>query len=263
MNATMHVRGCALWSPEYADADAWLAGTRSEPPTAAPPAELLPRRVRGRASLLTCMIAEVVARVAREGGADLTTVPLIVGSAYGEMATTAQLLAMMRSDDGALSPARFQASVHNAAAGAISIATANRGFSSCLSAGEGTGAAVLIEAHAWLAAHGGQVIVAAADESLPGFFAGRDRFGPLALSMLLDAAQGAGGMGCLGPPVHAAAAVQAGVSREASDEAFALNPVAPLLTVLRAVRAGRNATVALPAGSGWWRFEFTPGERLP
>jgi hypothetical protein len=122
---------------------------------------------------------------------------------------------------------------------------------------------VLIEASTWLTVHGGQVIVAAADESLPGFFAECDRFGPLALAMLLDAEQDAGGMGSLGPPVRVAGAAQAVASREPGDEVFARNPVAPLLAVLRAVRAGRNATVALPAGSGSWRFEFTPGEASP
>jgi hypothetical protein len=276
VSASIYVQACALWCPEHPDVSAWLEGKRSEPKIAEPPAELLPRRVRGRASLLTSMIAEVAARVAREGGAELATVPLIVGSAYGEMATTAQLLEMMSSDDGALSPARFQASVHNAAAGAVSIATTNRGFSSCLSAGDATSAAVLIEAFGWLSARGGQMIAVAADESLPGFFAEHERFGPLALALLLSSERGTHALARLGAPIHDAAmsgiapalrggtmsVPPAGWRREPGAEPFASNPVAPLLGVLRAVRSGRRASVALPAGSGSWRFEVTPDEAL-
>lgn len=256
MSAAMYVKACALWSPEYPDASAWLAGRRSAT-ASAPAAGLLPPRARGRASLVTSMLAETVGQAARDGGCDLAAVPVVIGSAYGEMATTAQLLEMMQSGDGALSPARFQASVHNTAAGTISIATGNRGFSSCLSAGEATCAAVLIEAWAWLSASSGELIAAVADEALPAFFAAEDGFAPLAAALALSAQPSGAVLARVGPPQHVARPA-AQESRGADAEPFATNPAAALLPLLRAVLEGRGGTVELPAVSGAFRFDVAP-----
>jgi hypothetical protein len=173
------------------------------------------------------------------------------------MATTAQLLEMMGSGDGALSPARFQASVHTTAAGAISIATANRSFSSCLSAGDATCAAVLIEAWAWLAASGGELIAAVGDEALPPFFATDEGVGPLAVALLLSAEPSGRVIARIAPPEQSTAP-DAHAGRADADEPFARKPAAALLPLLRAVLAGRQAAVSLPGLSCSWRFEVTP-----
>jgi hypothetical protein len=258
MSAALYVKACALWSPEYSDAAAWLSGRRGAV-ASAPPALLLPTRARGRASLITGMLAETVGRAASDGGADLSTVPVLIGSAFGEMATTVRLLEMMGSGDGALSPARFQASVHNTAAGAISIATANRSFSSCLSAGDATCSAVLIEAWAWLAASGGELIAAVADESLPPFFASEQGFGPLAAALMLSAEPSGRVIARIAPPEFVAAPC----ARDAPGgdaEPFARNPAAALLPLLRAALSGQRSAVSLPGLAGSWRFELTPPE---
>lgn len=259
MNPLMHVGALALWSSDYAHVAAWHAGQRRSQ-AEAPPAELLPIRARGRASLLTRMLVEVVSQVGSDGQIELAELPLIIGSGFGEMETTVQLLQMMSTGDGALSPARFQASVHNTGAGQISIAASCRGFSSCLAAGDATSAAVLAEAHAWLSTHAGQVIVAVADETLPTFFSEREHgYGPLAAAMLLSALPIGRVLATLGPPLPAPETLESPSPRDAG-EAFAHNPVTPLLGVLRAILASSRQTVALPGISGSWRVEVVPSE---
>lgn len=242
MRRELHVRALSTWRGGQ---------------TGAPAAELLPRRARGRASLLTSMLAEVVSRVASEGQVELSAAPLIVGSAYGEMVTTTQLLEMMAKDDGALSPARFQASVHNTAAGLISIATGSQGFSSCLAAGKATCAAVLVEAFAWLGSRGGDLIVAVGDESLPEPFAAGAPHEPIAMAMLLSSQPGRRTLATLGPPLHDEAAV-AVPTHHADSQALRINPSAQWLDLFAAITAGRRAMIALPGVTGSWRFEVTP-----
>jgi hypothetical protein len=259
MSQAMHVSAVALWSSDYANAEAWHARRRlrSQVP---PPAELLPTRSRGRASVLTRMLAEVVCVAATEARASLAQMPLIIGSAYGEMETTLQLLQMMCIGDGALSPARFQASVHNTGAGHISIAAAAKGFSTSIAAGESTSAAVLSEAHAWLATQGGQVLVAVADETLPAFFSEREvAYGPLAAALLLTADRVGRVLASVGAPRRAATAVGRPALCD-TQQAFAHNPVAPMLGVLRVILGRGCETVSLPGVTGSWCFDVDASE---
>lgn len=257
MSQPIYVAALALWAPDYPDAQAFFAGAPR--PCAEPPAELLPKRVRGRASLLGAMLAEVVGRCAAAAGADVAKLPLIVGSAFGEMDTTAQLLQMMNSADGALSPARFQASVHNAAAGQISIAVHGTGFSTCLAAGEATCAAALTEAYARLALHGGEVLLAVADEALPDVFAEHERFGSLALALLLRA-RSEGALAALKALRHDAGAVYVprAVSETAERAGLTGHPAAPLLPLLQAVQERRAAQLVLPASAGTLNLSVEP-----
>ena len=55
----------------------------------------------------------------------LSRLRVVVGSAFGELATLVEMLEE-RERDGLLSPLRFQNSVHNSAAGQLSIAHKNK-----------------------------------------------------------------------------------------------------------------------------------------
>lgn len=228
----LYVRAIALWTPRFPSAEAWHGRAAVEPST--PPAHLLGARARGRASMLTRMITEVVTVAGATAELDLAVAPLLVGSAFGEMDTTAQLLAMMSEGDGALSPARFQSSVHNAAAGSISIATGNQRFSTCIAAGYATTAALLVEARALLADRGGDALVVMADEQLPGFFAGNERYEAAAAALVLSSS-----------PVRALAEL-GHAQRLADDAALAAytelgpTPVAPMVALIDAVHARRD-----------------------
>jgi hypothetical protein len=138
----------------------------AEPPVEDPRPGGRPGRPRRRSSLLARMVADVGTRAAEQAGVSLARVPVVMGSAFGEIATTMDLLAE-REGDGLLSPTRFHHSVHNNSAGQLSIAHENHSFSTSLAAGDQTVAMALLEGLGLLATRGGEVLVIVADEPLP------------------------------------------------------------------------------------------------
>lgn len=133
-------------------------------------ASLLPARVRGRSSPAIRMAAHVFGQACAEAGTEPSTIPLVQATAFGEIATTCELLSAMHGpegSDGSLSPLRFAVSVHNAAAGQIAIATGNRGFSTTVSAGRDTPTIGLLEAFALAAQGASTVAVVMVDEAVP------------------------------------------------------------------------------------------------
>jgi hypothetical protein len=144
------VRGFAQWTAE----------------DGAPQAMLLPTQQRRRCSLLTRMVAHVTAELI-DDGLVLDDAALVIGTGFGEISTTVELMAMMHAEPGELSPIRFAGSVHNAAAGQLAIAVGHRGRQTTISAGTRTLAAAWLEALGLLGAGVGQVLVVLADEPLP------------------------------------------------------------------------------------------------
>jgi len=128
------------------------------------PAQVLQARARGRASPLTRIFAELFGRLVDTKLA--SALPMFFGSAYGEMSTTITLLDQMLIEP-TVSPAKFQASVHNTAAGLLSITTVNRAPASAIAAGEDTVAMTLADACAWISCHGGRALAHVADEHGP------------------------------------------------------------------------------------------------
>jgi predicted hotdog family 3-hydroxylacyl-ACP dehydratase len=200
-----------------------------------PKAALIPPKLARRATFLSRMAAEVMEQAA--AGKDLSKVRTVHASASGEVRTLEALLDMLY-DDGVLSPARFHNSVHNTAAGHLSIATGNRAFSTTISAGADTVAMGLLEAMALLQDGGEDVLVIFADEA-PGPF-GLPPFQPLAVALLLSA-NAQGSLASLGPPRRAA-----GVWQPPAEVAH--NPVAKALALIEAVQARRSGAVPL---GGW------------
>lgn len=168
----MSVGAVAVILPGFANADAWL----SQPPTSdvfAPAAAILPAAVRRRTSLQTRASAEVFAEVLQKSGADPRTVASVFGSAWGETSALIDILKQMHSEDGAVSPIRFAGSVHNTAAGLLSIATENQGFTTSIAAGPATVAMALMECVGLLATGTPEVIVVFSDIAPPSPLAGR------------------------------------------------------------------------------------------
>jgi hypothetical protein len=186
---TLEVTGVGSFSPGHTWAGT-TAAARLGLTEAVLATSLLPLRARGRASPLTLMFAHVIEQAVAQAGADIHALPIIYGSAYGEMTTTLRLLEMLHEGDGRLSPARFQASVHNTAAGQISIAQGNRQFTTSLAAGHDTLAMCLVEAWSWLAAHGQQVLVVCADEQAPSVLEPSAGYEALAVAFLLECTVG-------------------------------------------------------------------------
>jgi Beta-ketoacyl synthase, N-terminal domain len=238
VSAPIFVRGVGVWTPEAPTLAQFLAGERSAAPMR-PAAELLPPRMRGRASPLTAMLANVVEQATRSAGVDPAELPSVFGSAYGEMQTTLCLLQQLWAAES-LSPAKFQASVHNTAAAQLSIALGNRSFSTSLAAGHDTLAAVLLEASAWLARHPGLLLVACGDEAPSEALQPGLSYSPLAAAFVLDNVCGRGLA-----RIESISLDEQAVSNERPSD----NPLRPALTLAAAVFAGERTRLRVNEGT--------------
>lgn len=202
MTATIELQlsGVGLWTPGFADAAAWssrhvpgdspaASGSAAE----APRAELLPPQLRRRTSLLTRMAAEVAAQAIAAAGLDRAHMTMIYGSVYGEIRTTLDLLEALLDPAAPLSPTRFHNSVHNTAAGYVSIAAHNRGGNAAITAGRSTLAMGLVECAGLIAAGQGPALLVIAEEPLPEPLAAGRAYGPLAAAFAVDR-PGSGGL---------------------------------------------------------------------
>ncbi len=169
VGASLHVIGVGFWSP----------------PPDLPAANMLAPRVRGRASLLTLMFAEVMEKAMQQAQIPASTYATIFGSAFGEMERLIQLLETMQSASGEVSPLRFQTSVHNAAAGQISIAVKNSNFSTSLAAGHNTMAMSFVEAACWMQLHQAPLLLVMGDEAAPPRINEGTTYAPIAAALAL------------------------------------------------------------------------------
>jgi hypothetical protein len=255
------VLGLGLWMPGFPDADAWRRGVLAAPADA-PPVRLSPR-LRRRASLLIRMVAEVATQATECAGVSLSTIPVVVGSAFGELGTTIELLQEIETETP-LSPFRFHNSVHNTAASYLSIAHENHTASTSLAAGNDTVAMVLLEAMSLLASRGGDVLVVVADEALPQTLA---RHGTTALSAAAVLRAGPAD----GPPARGAGALAlAGDLRQETDPRPAAErpveddgPCGTFLRFVAAVQAARETDRAkrvelTSGGASRWSIAIAP-----
>lgn len=166
ISPTVAITGLGLWTPGFASAAAWAAGT-PDPEAQKPLGMSLDRVNRRRASTLARALADVVAEAAAQAGADLAVVPAVVGSSIGEAATMIGLLDELWRTGNPMSPADFAMSVHNAASGLISITNKNRGITTSLAADADTPAAALLEGIGLALTEDCPVLVACGDEPAP------------------------------------------------------------------------------------------------
>ena len=160
------IGGVGLWMPGYSGVESWLAGA-PDPEHAQPRGRALDRMNRRRASQLGRALSDALAESGVQAGVDASTTPIVVGSAIGEGCTMVGLLEQIFSTEEPVSPAAFSVSVHNAAAGLISISNKNEGFASALSAESDTPAASLIEGIGLVATTDAPVGVVCGDEPVP------------------------------------------------------------------------------------------------
>jgi len=246
------VLGVGLWMPGFPDAASWLGGRRADGAGADVPNAAAQAKMRRRASLLVNMVADVAAQAAGQAGVPLARTRLVVGSAFGELGTMMEMLEE-REGDGVLSPLRFQNSVHNAAAGMLSIAHANKAPAASLAAGNDTVAAVLLEAMTLLALGGDEVIAIVADEPLPQALRPGTQAAAIAAALVLGAPEGAAAGA---PPALAwledlrqAPAAAGGAERSLEVD----GPCAAILPLVRAITAKQSGrvTVSPPEDPRW------------
>jgi len=208
--------------------------------------------------MLTRIFAELYAQLLHDDESHNDSLPTIYSSCFGEMATTLQLLDQLETDLR-LSPIRFQSSVHNTASGRISLERQNRAFSTALAAGQASFAMALLEAQAWLAAHGGEVLVLVADEAVPARLEPNLKYLPLGIGLRLNSTTASGLRAQL--IRHEGQHPEAQIDEQAIGKArfapFQGAPPAwglPLIDALSTKKRG-----AFPVGPGWW-LELQGGE---
>jgi 3-oxoacyl-[acyl-carrier-protein] synthase I len=155
------------------------------------PATLLPTRMRGRSSPLSRIAAELFGTLEQALGPaarplDRTKSALILGSAYGEMATSLELLGELSRRERP-SPLRFQASVHNTALGLLTQVLENRSYATAIAAGASSFAMSLLDACCYLRTRGGDAVVLAADEAGPPLLLAGKTFPALGVGLVLRA----------------------------------------------------------------------------
>lgn len=240
------VTGVGLWAPGFPNAEAWLSGA-PDPEAAAPTAGILGRRAKRRASPLTRVLAEVFAQAAEQGEVESSEAPAVFGSALGEADTMIGLLDQMWREGGEMSPMKFAGSVHNAASGAVSIATTNRDFTTSLAADYDTPAMALMEGVGLVATRSAPVVVVCGDEAAPADLVPEgERFDMLAAAVVLAPAgstEGLARLRGLGPaePTLDGAEV---------DDTLARNPQIGLFDLVDAALRGRRGMLRLDRGSG-------------
>jgi hypothetical protein len=199
------------------------------------------------------MAAAVAGQAAQQGGVDLSRVPLILGSAYGEIVVAVEMMREFGGPAALPSPTRFHNSVHNAAAAYLSIATGNRGFSTALAAGTATPAAAVLEAVALLGECGGEVLLVLLDEPPPDPFARAEPYPAAAAAFCLSSRPGPQTLAALSEP-RRGSAPQAGL-----PDGLERHPCAGAFALLAAVASRRPGTVSLGAdGVGDWNVDVAP-----
>jgi hypothetical protein len=244
------VLGIGLWMPGFPDAAAWASGRRTE--GADQPNAAAQAKMRRRASPLVNMVADVAAQASAQAGVPLSRARVVVGSAFGELATMIEMLDE-READGVLSPLRFQNSVHNAAAGQLSIAHKNRAPAASLAAGNDTAAIVLLEAMTLLSLGGDEVLAVVADEPLPQALRPGAHAPAIAAALILGADTGPGAPPALAvlEDLRQADAPPDVVGTERPPEVD--GPAAAILPLVAALARGQSGRVSVspPEAPRW------------
>ena len=249
MTASCAIAGVGAFSARFGSASELLANTVRDTPAVAG-GELLDKHSRRRASDLTKACAEVYREALVQSGFDALEVAAVFGSAVGEANVTIGLLEQLWRGPGMLSPMRFAASVHNAAAGVVSIGTKNTGFTTALGADFDTPAMALLEGMAFALVHDTPVIVVCADEGAPTNLVDEDEgWEFLACAVALaPAARAPDGAPRISAPARGGEAVE--LRAPSLPRSLAQNPCVGLLDLIVGLSRRDQASVRLDRGRG-------------
>lgn len=167
--------GVAVWGPGlegWAASQPILAGAAPyEPrPSPPPPPAILASTERRRTGPVVRLALAVAHEAALSSGLLPGSLRSVFGSSNGDGVVVGGILeALATAHDGerVVSPTAFHNSVHNAAAGYWSIATASQQPATCLGCHDWTWAAALLKAMADVAADGEPVLLCCYDHPLP------------------------------------------------------------------------------------------------
>lgn len=166
------ISGIGAWSEHFASSEELFAGleTGAWSAAAALQPELIPPRERRRAPQFVKMAVEVMLQACRMAGMEPGRPAAVFASQMSDMDTTDYICRVLAQSPELVSPTRFHNSVHNAAVGYWSIATANRAPANAIAAFEHSVPLGLLEAAAQVAAEKTPVLVVVQDSAPPAPF---------------------------------------------------------------------------------------------
>jgi hypothetical protein len=252
MTLEFAVVGAGVSLPGFSSLDAWRVGEAD--PEAKPIGEIIERRSRRRSSLFTRALADSYAQALSQSELDPAEVSAVFGSALGEVATMVGLLEQMWREAGPLSPMAFAMSVHNAAAGVVSISTKNRGYTTSSGADFDTPAMAIMEA-AGLLADGSPTIVVVGDGSVPEKLVRGDAgWCMLSAALALVPSEGAPDDA---PRLVLPTMAEADLAPADLDGPASRNPCAGMLDLIDALERGKSGIIRLDRGRGrGWSAEL-------
>jgi hypothetical protein len=214
---------------------------------------LLERTLRRSLSEVTRLFMHAAKLALDDAGRSAEGMHVIFASAFGEIATAEALLAEAYDANGS-SPARFRNSVHNTAAGLLSISSRNQLACTAVAAGWETVAMALFEAAAQLANGDDPVLLVFAEERVPTALSAEHSHGPLAAAFVLTRrdephARRRGTLANLRRAPRAALDLALHGDAYAADDA---HPLAGVLALAHALARGGSSTLALGEGSHPW-----------
>lgn len=169
----LDVIGMGSWCSRFGCWPEFVAGLRSNEWQDDAPLKpgIIPARERRRAPQLVKMAVEVMQQACTMAGCEPDDVAVVFSSAMGDMEITDYMCKALAESPRLISPTRFHNSVHNAAPGYWSIATASHSPASAVSAHEFTASMALLEA-----------AIQSAEEDLPVLVVTQELAAPVALA---------------------------------------------------------------------------------
>jgi len=247
----VYVRG-AFAMVARASLDDWPTGPVT--PMERPDLTLLERSLRRGLSEVTRLFMHAAHRTLLDAEALEEHVPVVFGSAFGEIATAEAMLCQAYEDNSA-SPIRFRQSVHNTGEGLYSISSGNREPATAIAAGWNTVAMALFEATTQLASGASQVLVVLAEEPVPEAMSADHRHGPLAAGLLLSAEESPRTRAMLHAPRRSDAA---GLADPFGREH---HPLGPAVCLVRAIERGSPERIIVGEGPAPYCVEIEPRAR--
>lgn len=258
--------GVAVWGPGlegWVASRAVLAGTQPyEPrPSPAPPPTLLAATERRRTGPVVRLALAVASEAAVMSGLPAASLRSVFGSSNGDGVVVGGILHALAESNGerVVSPTAFHNSVHNAAAGYWSIATAGRAPATCLGAYDDTWAASLLTAMVDMQAVQAPVLLCCYDHPLPPpLDSARPTTDPFGAGLVLAPPGSAGRLAGLRVRYDPEPAPSTFARAEALRPLVAGNAIARAVPLLEALARGGAAHQVLPYLQGHLALTVEP-----
>jgi len=186
--ASVDLAGVGIWSRSFSGWEQFCAvagGASVEADPKLQP-ELIPARERRRAPQFVKMAIEVMDQACNMAGVDRSSVATVFGSGMGDMQITDYMCRTLATMPRTISPTKFHNSVHNAATGYWSIATASNAPATAVSGYAHSSAIAMLEGATQAIEENIPVLVAVQEGAAPNPFKSvYDSDRPLAVSLLL------------------------------------------------------------------------------